>query len=124
MGLYFRCHQRNIRRREVLTFLRHLLRHLRGPVIVVWDNAPIHKGAAVRDLCCRFPRLQLEYFPPYAPELNPDEGVWSDAKGRLANGCPDDIEQLYRRLYRVLHGLKRSSRRLRRCVHQTPLPLF
>ena len=25
-------------------FLRLLLKHLRGHVIVVWDNGPIHKG--------------------------------------------------------------------------------
>ena len=40
------------------------------------------------------PRLHLEYFPSYAPELNPDEGVWSLAKRDLANGCPLDADEL------------------------------
>ncbi len=75
-GLYYRLHpKKNVKHPQVCEFLRYLLRHLRGPVIVLWDNGRPHKGAAVRDLCRRFPRLRLEAFPSYAPELNPDEGV-------------------------------------------------
>ena len=42
LGLYFRMHPKNISRGEVYDFLWHRLRHLRGHVIVVWDNASIH----------------------------------------------------------------------------------
>ena len=124
LGLYFRCHRHNIRHPEVCGFLRHLLQHLRGPVIVVWDNASIHKGEPIAALLRRFPRLDIEFLPPYAPELNPDEGVWANAKGRLANGRPDDIAVLHQRLYATLRGIKHSPPRLRRCVRQTPLSLF
>jgi transposase len=124
VGLYFRCHAKNIRHDEVCEFLRYLLRHLRGHVFVVWDNASIHKGERIREICHQFPRLHLEALPPYAPQLNPDEAVWADAKGRLANGCPDDITALGRRLRRTLRDIKRSPRRLRRCIHQSELPPF
>jgi transposase len=124
VGLYFRCHRHNIQQADVCAFFRYLLRHLRGHVIVLVDNASIHKGEPIRELCRRHPRLHLEFLPPYAPELNPDEAVWADAKARLANGRPDDLDALYRRLYATLHSLKHSSRRLRRCVHQTELSLF
>jgi len=124
VGLYFRCHRHNIRQPDVCAFFLHLLRHLRGHVIVLLDNASIHKGPPMRELCRRYPRLHLEFLPPYAPELNPDEGVWADAKARLANGRPDDLAALYRRLYATLHGLQRSPPRLRRCVHQSELSLF
>jgi transposase len=122
--LYFRCHHHNIRHAEVCDFFRHLLRHLRGHVIVLLDNAPIHMGERIRALCRRYPRLHLEFLPPYTPELNPDEGVWAEAKARLANGRPDDLDALCRRLYATLRGLKQSPRRLRRCVHQSELSLF
>ena len=56
LGLYYTLHDRNIKHPEVCQFLRHLLQHLRGPVIVIWDNARIHKGEAIRELCRRFPR--------------------------------------------------------------------
>lgn len=91
MGLYFQIHAKNIRHDEVCGFLTHLLRHLRGHVIVIWDNASIHKGDRIREVCARFPRLHLVYLPPYAPELNPDEGVWALAKQPLANGRPDEL---------------------------------
>jgi transposase len=124
VGLYFQCHAKNIRHDEVCEFLRYLLRHLRGHVILIWDNASIHKGEPIREICRRFPRLHLERLPPYAPQLNPDEAVWADAKGRLANGRPDDITALGRHLRRTLRDLKRSQRRLRRCIHQSDLPPF
>jgi transposase len=124
VGLYFRCHRHNIRHADVCAFFLHLLRHLRGHVIVLLDNASIHKGEPIRELCRRYPRLHLEYLPPYTPELNPDEGVWADAKTHLANGRPDDLDALYRRLYATLRALKQSPRRLRRCVHQSELSLF
>lgn len=125
VGLYFRCHRHNIRHPDVCDFFRHLLRHLRGQVIAVLDNASIHKGEAIRELCRRYPRLHLESLPPYTPELNPDEGVWADAKARLANGRPDDLDALYRRLYATLRTVKQSPSRLRRWIHQSELsPLF
>ena len=71
-------------------FLRHLLRHLRGPVLVLWDGGRIHRGRALDRLQARCPRLRVERLPAYAPDLNPDEGVWTLAKRGLANGRPDD----------------------------------
>jgi hypothetical protein len=64
LGLYFHLHDANLHAAEVCAFLRMVLRHLRGPVIVVWDNGNIHKGPVVRALCAAFPRLRLEALPP------------------------------------------------------------
>jgi putative transposase len=60
---------------EVVKFLRDLLQHLRGKVIVVWDRGPNHKGPVVREFLRRNRRLRLELLPAYAPELNPVEQV-------------------------------------------------
>lgn len=124
LGLYFRLHQENIRQPEVCAFLRHLLRHLRGPVIVVWDNGRIHKGPIIRELCNAFPRLRLEYFPSYAPELNPDEAVWTLTKRRLANGRPDCLHDLQQDLLRSLARVSRPQTILRGCITQSDLPPF
>jgi transposase len=124
VGRYFQAHEDNIRHDEVCHFLRHLLRHLRGHVIVLWDNASIHKGERIRELGHRFPRLHLEYLPAYAPQLNPDEAVWAYATGRLANGRPDTLGALSRHLHRTLRELQRSQRRLRGCIHRSELPPF
>ena len=45
-------------------------------------------------LAARCPRLHLEWFPGYAPELNPDEWVWAHFKTQLANGHPETLDDL------------------------------
>ena len=84
LGLYYQFWLNNIGHAEVCTFLRNLLRYLRGHVIVLLDNSASHKGEPLRALCRRYTRLHLEYLPPYAPELNRDEAVWSLTKRSLA----------------------------------------
>lgn len=124
LGLYFSLHEKNIQQAEVCHFLRHLLKHLRGEVIVVWDNSRTHKGDMIRNICRRYKRLRLEPLPPYAPELNPDEGVWSQAKTALANGRPDTIDELWTSLVNVLKNIGTSQSCLRACIHRSGLPLF
>ncbi len=114
----------NIGQEEVCVFLREVLRRLRGAVVVLIDNSNIHLGGPLQRLCQQFPRLHLRYFPPYAPELNPDEGVWGFLKGRLANGRPDDIGELQRLLGNEFRGLALSQQKLRGCIQQSELPLF
>ena len=43
VGLYMHVHPDNITGTEVVLFLRHLLRHLRGPVVLLWDGGSIHR---------------------------------------------------------------------------------
>jgi transposase len=90
-GFYAHLHVDNITHVEVAIFLRLLLRHLRGHIVLLWDGGPIHRGPDVVTLLARHPRLHVERFPAYAPELNPDEWAWSHLKTSLANGRPDDI---------------------------------
>lgn len=124
IGLYWQLHLTNIRQPDACAFLRHLLRHLRAHVVVIWDNGNTHKGEPIRQLCHRFHRLHLEHFPPYAPELNPDEGVWDHLKDALANGCPDDITELHADLTDALWELKDAQPTLRSCIHSSDLPPF
>jgi len=124
IGLFFHMHGQNIHHEEVCCFLRHLLGHLRGHVIVVWDNGGIHKGEPIRSFLRQHPRLRLEAFPPYAPELNPDEGVWSQAKNSLANGRPDSIDTLWLHLFDTLYAMGCSQNDLRACIQQSDLPTF
>lgn len=81
LRLYFRLHpNRNINTDRALDFLRQLLRQLRGNLLVIWDGAGPHLARKVEAFLYRHLRLYLEYFPPYAPELNPVEYVWSYLK--------------------------------------------
>jgi len=124
VGLYYRLYLRNIGQVEVCEFLRHLLRHLRGPVIVLLDNSRTHKGEPLRELCQRYRRLHVEHFPSYAPELNPDEGVWSLAKNALANGRPDNVDELFADVVNSLEEIRRAPGKLQGCIIQSDLPPF
>jgi transposase len=123
-NLYFQLHMKNIQQAEVRSFLRHLLRHLRGHVFLFWDGGNPHKGQLVREFCRRVHRLHLVRLPAYAPEFNPDEGIWKLAKGALANGCPSDIFELERSLTRTLRSIRRNHRNLRGCITHSALPPF
>jgi transposase len=124
LHLYDYLYYDNIGHDEVCLFLRHLLRHLRGEVIALLDNSRTHKGEPVEELLLQHPRLHIEHFPSYAPELNPDEGVWSLAKRKLANSCPKDIDELMEDIIRSMNGIGRSQGKLRGCIEQSELPSF
>jgi transposase len=68
------------------------------------------------------PRLAVHEFPAYAPELNPAEYVWAQTDRALANGSPDDLTELRRRLDSTTRRLRRSQRLLWSCIYASDLP--
>ena len=105
-------------------FLRALLRHLRGHVIVLLDGGSIHNGPEGRAVEARYPRLHLEWFPGYAPELNPDEWVWAHFKARLANGHPDTLDDLMNTLCRITKNVNKRPDLIRSFIVGSDLPSF
>jgi transposase len=124
LGLYYRIHANNIGQAQVCEFLRALLRHLKGKVIVLMDNSTTHRGGQLRQLLATNERLSIEYFPSYAPEINPDEGIWSLTKRRLANHCPRDIPELHGNVDQCLWDIGSSPHLLRGCIANSKLSLF
>ena len=60
-----------------LHFLTHLLTVFPVQALLLFlDRAPWHRGQAIRTFLAEHPRLQLIYFPPACPHLNPQEHVW------------------------------------------------
>ncbi len=108
---------------QVVEFLRDLLRHLRGKVVVVWDRGGNHKGPLVRAFLRRNRRLRLELLPAYAPDLNPVEQVWGWLKyGRLANFVPDGLTDLDDEVIERLVELKFDPGLLRNLWDASDLP--
>jgi len=57
-------------------------------ICVVWDNARFHKGKLIRENLKKgrvLERLHLINFPPYAPDKNPVEHIWKEAKQKISN---------------------------------------
>jgi len=122
LGLYVHFHPSNITGVEIIGFLRHLLRHLRGQVVLLWDGGPIHKRRLVRAFLRQQKRLHVYGFPAYAPELNPDEFVWTKAKHDLANGVPHNLDELKGHLRRSIRRIQRSQTLLWSCIFASDLP--
>lgn len=111
--LYFQVHERAIRSGEVIRFLRHLLRHIPGKLLIVWDGAPIHRSNAIKEFLRSgaAERIHLERFPAYAPELDPEEGIWRHLKRvEMQNLCCQDLRESRREL-------RAACRRLRQKPH-------
>lgn len=125
LGLYFsNLINDNFNHVAVAWFVRQLLKHLRGPVIIVWDRGPMHLGPDVRQLLHDYPRLQFELLPPYAPDLNPVECVWSYLKwGRLSNYAPPDTETLQDNIFTELYDLRTNQEKLRGFWQGSELPM-
>jgi transposase len=105
-------------------FLRGLLHHLKGPVIVLWDRGPVHHGEAIRQLQEQYPRLMLEELPPYAPDCNPVEWLWKHLKwDELANYCPTSVAELDQRLQDLLQQAHADPDRLASCFAASELDL-
>lgn len=122
LGLYCQLFDTNIDCDMVCGFLKDVLRHLRGRVIALLDNGQIHKGGPLHALLLRHPRLHLESFPPYAPELNPDEGVWTLLKQSLSNSRPDSADDLMETLSSEVRRIGASPSLLRFCIEHSELP--
>ena len=122
MGLYCQLFDANIDCEMVCGFLKDVLRHLRGHVIALLDNGQIHKGGPIHKLVGRHSRLHLESFPPYAPELNPDEGVWTLLKQSLSNSRPDSAEDLMDTLSVEVCRIGASPSLLKSCIRHAELP--
>jgi len=95
LGLYFDIVDHNILTDDFVEFVARLVTRLGRPIILVLDRWSVHK-AGVRKIQARFrDRVQVEWLPPYAPELNPTEQVWNHTKyADLANFIPDTVLEL------------------------------
>lgn len=108
----------------IVAFLRQLLRQVPGKLLVIWDGAPIHRCQAVNDFLAAgaAQRLHLARLPAYAPDLNPDEGVWNLLKrGELRNRCCRDLDELGWEVGLAIRRLRRHPDRLVACLRHTGL---
>ena len=114
LGLYFDVQDHNIVTDDFETFVESLLRRLGRRIILVIDRWQVHRSGA-RRLLARFSRrLEIEWLPAYAPELNPTEQVWARAKYvDLANFLPNDVLELGRRISHSIRHTRTQQKLLR-----------
>src|SRR5437016_4759776 len=93
-----------------VAFLQNFVDSQRGKVFLVVDGHPAHKAKIVKAYLKRLQgRLELHFLPPYAPDLNPDEFVWSYMKSNGVSKKPlKQNESLTKRVEEDLNKIKRD----------------
>jgi transposase len=122
--LYFQVHAQAITSLAVTGFLRHLLRHIPGKLLIVWDGAPIHRSRVIRQFLGEgaAARIHLERFPGYAPELDPEEGIWHHLKRvEMRNLCCRDLQETRRELRAACQRLRHKPRVIQSCLQHSGL---
>jgi transposase len=111
-NFYFRLYPGAVKSPQVVDFLAALVRHMRQPLMLVWDRLPAHRSGMVRDYIDGLKGwIHMAYLPPYAPELNPVEYIWAHWKQHeLPNLCPKDFWQLSAAARRTLRRMRRRPR--------------
>ena len=96
----------------IVRFLQHLLRHIPGKLLIIWDGLPAHRSQAVKDFLAQgaAQRIHLEQLPGYAPDLNPDEGIWRYLKYvEMKNLCCQTLDDLRDELRKATVRLRHKT---------------
>jgi transposase len=120
---YLRLVRGTITSPYVIEFVRHLLHWIPGPIFLFWDGLNTHRSIMTRAaLAQHHPRLHVYRLPAYAPELNPDEGLWAWMKQHaLAGQCPPNLEVLERSIRLALRRLRHRPQVIRSFFRRSPL---
>ncbi|WP_238011411.1 transposase [Dactylosporangium sp. AC04546] len=129
--LFFRIRVYHGRKREpkglgeadYIHLLNAVHAQVRAPLIVVWDNLNHHVSAVMRAFVAAHDWLSVVQLPPYAPELNPAEGVWSHLKRGLGNLAVCSTDQLAAIVRTRLKSMQYRPRLLEAFIAETGLAL-
>lgn len=98
-----KCHLRIFDRqnsKNTVDVLKGLEKYYKNKdVLLIWDGSPCHRGE-VKKYLKQKPKhfkLQIMYFPPYSPQLNPQERIWKDGKNYACHNSESSFEdKLYK----------------------------
>jgi transposase len=97
---------------------------LGGPIVLVWDNLRLHLTAGMRAFIeTNAEWLTVFHLPTYAPDLNPQEGIWSLVKREIGNLAAADLTQITRAVKRRLKRLQYRPELVEGCLATTGLTL-
>jgi transposase len=93
--------------RDLRDLLIRARNQLGGPIVLVWDNVRIHLTAPLREfIAANADWLTVFQLPSYAPDLNPQEGIWSMVKRDIGNLAAADLSQITRAVKRRLKQIQ------------------
>ena len=94
-----------------IEFMERLLKNQEKPVFLIVDGHPVHRSKRVQAFAAATKgKLRLFLLPPYSPELNPDEQVWSHLKHhRLGKMVIKSKEELETKVKSALRSIQRTT---------------
>ena len=116
--------KQGMRKEKVLAILRDLKwRFRRSRLVLLWDGLPAHRAKVVRQFIEEnWHWLTVHRFPAYAPELNPQEYLWSAVKRKdMGNYCPQTVPRLRAKVYRSLKQRGTARSFLKGCLRASGL---
>jgi transposase len=123
-GLYTLVRERPLNSTDSVRFLKHVPHQINEELMVIWDGSPIHRKEVTRFMAEGGTKhIQLEQLPAYAPDLNPDEGVWQQLKNvELRNVTCQSLAQLRRELDLAIMRLRSKPHLIRSFFAGAGLP--
>lgn len=119
-GLWFICFDGTLTAGVYIQFLEALLHDLRKRIVLVHDRHPAHIAAETRRFLRKHrARLRVHELPAYAPDLNPDEHVWTHLKGLFQRDPLREDESIQHRVTNSMEAI-RNDRSLVRSFFEHP----
>jgi hypothetical protein len=92
---------------DILIALRHFQRFIARPMIVIWDRLHAPRAVIVQDYVAAHPDIDVEWLPPYAPDVNPEEGCHGHITQHLRTAAPATPHDLRVQVHRGFARLRR-----------------
>ena len=114
-GFWFATYQGALNAELFIELLKKMMKGRAKPVHLVVDGLPAHKKLNVREyIASTRGKLTMHVLPDYAPDLNPDELVWSHVKRTgVARNPLRAGEKLELRIEQQLHDVQKNRRLVR-----------
>jgi transposase len=125
--LYVHMQDKAYKGETIVPFLKHLLRHIAGKLLIIWDGLPAHHAQAIKDFlrAGAARRIHFEQLPSYAPDLNPTEGIWQYLKYvEMKNLCCHTLIELRHELRKAIARLRHKTHVIRSCIDRVHLGQF
>jgi transposase len=119
--IYKRHFAGGMKSKQLVQTLKHLHRYLPEGFILVWDRGKIHKSVETQAYLADHPDIVVEWLPPYAPDLNPEEYCHGNVKRRLKNATPVSSQEIRQLLDRGFARLRRRPDLLLGFFHEAGL---
>lgn len=95
-------------------FLKRLMYNAEKKIFLIIDGHPVHRSTKVKKFVESIEgRLRIYYLPPYSPELNPDEQVWNNVKGKVGRSTIKGPDELETKVRGHLIALQRNAEKIR-----------